>query len=208
MSVVEDMLMQNYLEELLSSKVSLSLARTLNHYPGRIFTVRKLAEAAEVSVSEAAVVVQQLEKYGIVTIQPVGRSYLVSLNDKSYFVNKILRPIVRAEEQTVSELVSILRKYLTHASIFSAVLFGSVPRGQARHDSDIDLLVISDDFDAAIIVISKAREEATRVFNGRLAPLIMTKSESRTRTKSILLASILESYIQIAGKDLKELVEK
>lgn len=208
MSAVADMLLQNYLEDLLKSKVALRLVRTLNRYTGRIFTVRKLAEAAGVSVSEAAVVVQELEKYGIVAIQPVGRSYLVELNERSYFVNRILRPIIKAEEQTVAELVSILRKYLTHESIISAILFGSVPRGEARDDSDIDLLVISDDLDAASTHISKAREEVTRVFNGRLSPLIMTRSEIRARARSRLLASILESYIHVAGKDLKEIVER
>ncbi|HEV8386543.1 MAG TPA: nucleotidyltransferase domain-containing protein [Nitrososphaera sp.] len=208
MSDTTDMLLQNYLEDLLNSKVALRLGRALNRYPGRIFTVRKLAEAAGVSVSEAAVVVQELEKYGIVTIQPVGRSYLVELNERSYFVNRILRPIVKAEEQTVAELVSILRKYLTHESIISAILFGSVPRGEARDDSDIDLLVISDDLDVASTPISKAREEVTRVFNGRLSPLIMTRSEIRARARSMLLASILESYIHVAGKDLKEIVER
>jgi predicted nucleotidyltransferase len=207
MSDITDMLLQNYLEDLLKSKVALRLGRALNRYPGRIFTVRKLAEAAGVSVSEAAVVVQELEKYGIVTIQPVGRSYLVELNERSYFVSKILRPIVKAEEQTVAELVYILRKYLTHESIISATIFGSVPRGEARDDSDIDLLVISDDLDAASPPISKAREEVTRVFNGRLSPLIMNRSEIRARARRLLLASILESYIHVAGKDLKEIVE-
>ena len=208
MSVIADMLLQDYLEELLNSKVALRLVRTLNRYTGRIFTVRKLADAAGVSVSEAAIVVQELEKYGIVTIQPVGRSYLVELNERNYFVNRILKPIVKAEEGTVAELVSILRKYLTHESIISAILFGSVPRGQARDDSDIDLLVISDNFDAASTAMSKAREEVSRVFNGRLSPIVMTRSEIRSRARSMLLASILESYIHVAGRDIKDLVER
>ena len=208
MSVIADMLLQNYLEDLLNRKVALRLVRTLNRDTGRIFTVRKLAEAAGVSVSEAAVIVQELEKYGIVTIQPVGRSYLIKLNERSYFVNRILRPIVKAEEETVAELVSIIRKHLTNKSIISAILFGSVPRGQARKDSDIDLLVVSDNFDAANTAISKAREEVTRVFNGRLSPLVMTRSEIRSRARSKLLASIVESYIHVAGRDLKSLIER
>lgn len=208
MSVITDMLLQNYLEELLNSKVALRLVRTLNRHIGSIFTVRKLAEAAGVSVSEAAVVVQELEKYGIVTIQPVGRAYLVELNERSYFVNRILRPIVKAEEGTVAELVSILRKYLIHESIISALLFGSVPRGQARDDSDIDLLVITDNFDSSSTAISRAREEVTHVFNGRLSPLVMTRSQIRSRAKTMLVASILENYIPVAGRDIKDLVER
>src|SRR5881397_130732 len=79
-----DMQFHNYLESLLGSRVSIRLVRTLINYAGKIFTVRKLAEAAGVSSSEAALAVQELEKFGIIKIQPVGRSYLISLNNKSY----------------------------------------------------------------------------------------------------------------------------
>lgn len=184
------------------------MVKTLARQTGKIFTVRKLAGTAEVSASEAAKVVQELGKYGIITIQPVGRSYLVSLNARNYFVSKILRPIIKAEDETLTELLFILRKHLAHKGIGSAALFGSVARGQARDDSDIDLIVITDDLDAASGALSKAREEITLVFNGRLAPILKTRREIKARPMTRLLTSILEGYIQVSGKDLKEIAER
>jgi predicted nucleotidyltransferase/DNA-binding MarR family transcriptional regulator len=204
----------DYLESLLGSKVSISLARALVNYQGKIFTVRKLAEAANVSSSEAAVVVQQLEKYGILRIQPVGRSYLLTLNDKSYILNRILKPIIDAERHTLDELVSLLKKRLdkqqqqdaTARMVISAVLFGSVAMKKEREDSDIDLLIISNDFDAASTLASKAKEDVALIFNGRLSPIIMTEGEMKAKKDSSLVRSIAASYILVAGKDLKDVI--
>jgi hypothetical protein len=70
------------------------------------------------------------------------------------------------------------------------------------------LLVIADDPDAASVAISKAREEITLVFNGRLAPIVKTRGEINARPRTRLLSSILEGYVHVSGKDLKEIVER
>ncbi|HEV8387919.1 MAG TPA: nucleotidyltransferase domain-containing protein [Nitrososphaera sp.] len=208
MSDIEDMQFHNYLESLLGSRVSISLIRTLINYSGKIFTVRKLAEAAAVSSSEAAIAVQELEKFGILRIQPVGRSYLISLNNNSYILTKILRPTIKAEEGAFDELVSILKRNLRDKNIISAALFGSVAMKREREDSDIDLLVISNDFEAASMLTSKAREEISSVFNSRLSPLIMSERELIAKKNGRLVRSILSSYIAVAGKDLAEIIGK
>jgi predicted nucleotidyltransferase len=207
MSAREDMLLRNYLEKLLDSTVAIRLVKALIAYPGRIFTVRKLSDAAGTSASEAAVAVHNLERHGIVKVQPVGRAFLVSLNHQSYIVNTILKPIISAEQQTVAELASTLRDHLKDRSIISASLFGSIPRGEARDDSDIDLFVISDNFEAANAAISNASSAVASIFNGRLSPLIMSRKELSGKSRSRLVASILENYTHIAGRDLKELVD-
>ncbi len=196
----------NYLEQLFGSRVSISLVRALINYKGKIFTIRKLAEVANVSPSEAAVVIQQLEKHGIVKLQPVGRSYLVSPNDRSYVLNKILKPIVKAEEETLDELVSVLKKHLSSENIISAVLFGSVPGKYEREDSDVDMLLISNDFDAASIQASKAQEEVSLIFHSRLSPLILGEKELKAKKTDRLIRLILEKHVTISGKDLKDLV--
>lgn len=208
------MLFHDYLELLLGSKVSIRLVRALVNYQGKVFTVRKLAEAANVSSSEAAIVVQQLEKCGILRIQPVGRSYLLSLNDKSYILNKILKTMIDAERHTLNELVSALNKRLMAGGqpgtaakmVISAVLFGSVAIKKESEDSDIDLLLISSDFDAASALAVKAKEEVALIFNGRLSPIIMTEEELVSKKDDVFVRSIAASYIPVAGKDLKDMI--
>jgi predicted nucleotidyltransferase len=177
------------------------------NYKGKIFTGRGLAGTANVSTSEAAVVVEQLQKYGIIRIQPVGKSYQISLNEKSYVLNKIIKPILRAEEQTLNELCSLLKKYLGKR-IVSAAIFGSISRGEEKDDSDIDLLVISNDFDFATGLVSKAQEEVSLLFHSNLSPLILSEKEFRAKKNDRFVRSILDSYIMVAGKDLRIVVRE
>lgn len=209
---ISNMQLHDYLEWLIGSKTSINLIRALINHPGKVFTVRKLAETAKVSASEAAMFVQQLEKYGVMKIQPVGRSYLLTLNEQSYILNKILKPMIKAEAETRDELISILQDSLSRSEakdniIISAVLFGSVVARQEREDSDVDLLVISDDYDAAIAIVSKAQENISLAFNSRLSPLIMNQKELIKKRNDRLIQSIIANYITVAGKDLKELLE-
>ena len=194
-----------YLEQLFGSKVSISMLRAMINYQGKIFTVRGLAETANVSTSEAAVLVEQLEKYGVIRIQPVGKSYQISLNQKSYILNKIIKPILKAEERTLGELVSTLKKHLSKR-IVSAAIFGSISRGEEKEDSDIDLLVISDNFDFDTALISRAQEEVSLIFHSNLSPLIFGEKEFRAKKNDKLVRSIIANYIMVTGKDLRKVL--
>lgn len=196
-----------YLEGLFGSKVSISILRAMINYKGKIFTVRGLAETANVSTSEAAVIVEQLEKYGIISIQPVGKSYQISLNQKSYILKKIIEPILIAEEKTLRILIAILKKHLSKR-IVAAAIFGSVSRAEEKEDSDIDLLVISDHFDFATSLVSKAQEEVSLIFHSNVSPIILSEKEFRTKKNDRLVRSIIASYIMVAGKDLKKVLRK
>src|SRR5574337_50289 len=141
------MLLHRYLEDVLGNKASITLLRTLINYQGKIFTMRGLAVEAKVTPNEAALTIHDLERFGVVKIQPVGRAYQLELNKKSYILNKIIEPIIESEKNTLDQLLVLLKKYLDTKKIITAVIFGSVVKGQEKIDSDIDLLVISNDHD-------------------------------------------------------------
>lgn len=198
---------RDYLERLFSAPTSISLVRALVRYKGKVFTIRSLSKVARVSSSQSAVIIGQLERVGIVMVQPVGRALSVSLNEKSYVLNKILKPIIRAEEETLNELLSILRKYLGEdKKIISAVLFGSVAKHEDRENSDIDVLVISNDFDYSVGVLSKARDEISLTFGNRLSTVIMNERELIASRNGALIKDIETSHIKIAGKEMEKLL--
>lgn len=199
------MLLHQYLEQILGNKASISILRALYKFKGKVFTVRGLADSANVSVNETALTVGQLEKFGLVRIQPVGRAHQVVLNEKSYILNKILEPIFVEESKTLDELILVLKKYLTTKTIFAAAIFGSVTKGEEKEDSDIDLLVVSDDFDHATEVIASASEDISEVFHTRVSPIIFTKKEFISKEKRQLVHSILSNYILVAGLKLEKL---
>ena len=205
LSYIVDMKLHAYLEQVLGTKAGISILRSLVRYKGRVFTVRGLAREANISSVEASRTISQFEQYGIVKIQPVGRAYQVFLNDKSYVLNRIVRPILTAEEKTLSEMVVVLAKHLTSKKILSAVVFGSVVRREEMEDSDIDLLVISDDFDHATGAVADAREEVALSFHNSLSPIIFTKEKFTSKKKEDLIRSILSSHILVSGSELEKI---
>ncbi|MGI0062302.1 MAG: nucleotidyltransferase domain-containing protein [Nitrosotalea sp.] len=199
------MKLHSYLEELLGTKAGIRILHSLVKYKGRIFTVRGLARDSGVSSVEASRTIEQLEQFGIVKVQPVGRAYQLLLNDHSYVLNKIVRPVLKAEKDTISALVIILARHLTTRKILGAAVFGSVARAQEKQDSDIDLLVVSDDFDKATEAVSNASEEISLVFHTRVSPVIFTKKEFLSKKRGDLVRSILSSHVHITGMELEKI---
>lgn len=197
------MLLRRYLEYVLGNKLAITLLRTMVNYRGKIFTIRGLADEAKISPNGTALTIHELEKLGIVTIQPVGRAYQLELNDKSYFLKKVIEPIIDAEKNTLDELVQLLKMHLDTKKITSAAIFGSVVKGQEKIDSDIDLLVISNDHDQAVTQVSRASEQVFSTFHGGLSPIIFTEKEFKAKQKGSLIQSIIDNHILICGKKLE-----
>ncbi|MGQ0772550.1 MAG: hypothetical protein ACT4NT_07250, partial [Nitrososphaerota archaeon] len=115
------MKLHNYLEHVVGNRIAIGILRALVRYRGKIYTIRGLAEDADASHPEVSKTLDDLEKFGIVQIQPVGRAHQISLNEKSYVLNKIIIPILKSEEKTRDEVISILRNHFGKKKIISAV---------------------------------------------------------------------------------------
>jgi len=199
------MKLHKYLEQVLGNKIAISTLRVLVHYKGRIFTIRGLAQDAGASHPEVSATVAELEKFGIVQVQPVGRAHQISLNEKSYVLNEIIEPILQAEEKTLAKVISILKSHLNTKKIISSVIFGSVSGGEEKDDSDIDVLVISDDFDHATEAIANASEDVALGFHTKVSPIIFTKKKFLSKKKDDLIHSILSNHIHLTGLELEKI---
>lgn len=196
------------MEYVIGNKIAISILRALVKYRGKVYTIRGLAEDAGASHPEVSKTLDDLEKFGIVQIQPVGRAHQVSLNEKSYVLNKIIKPILKAEENTLDEVLLILKTYLGKKKIISAVLFGSVAAGKEQVDSDLDVLVVCDDFDYAISVIARAAEEISLKFQTNLSHIVFSQPQLRSKGKNNpLVQSILDNHIMIYGKKLESMLK-
>jgi predicted nucleotidyltransferase len=83
-----------------------------------------------------------------------------------------------------------------------------VATGKEQVDSDIDVLVICDDFDHAITAISHASEEISLKFQSDLSPIIFSESKFRSKKKNnALVQSILNNHIIICGKGLSNMLK-
>jgi predicted nucleotidyltransferase len=104
-------------------------------------TRRHLASAAGVAPGDASAVIKELIQAGLVSETVADRSSMVVLNRSHLAVGPVL-----ALAGFRGELIRRLRERLSPwPDMLCAWLFGSVARGDADSDSDIDLLIVADD---------------------------------------------------------------
>ena len=197
--------LHDYLTEVLGSKASIRVLKTLVHYKGKVFTIRDLARTAGLSHPEVALVVRNLEKRGVVRLQPVGRAHQVILNEESYVLNSIVRPAIQAEEETLRAVILAIKPFFDDESIKSVAVFGSAAKGHEGKQSDIDTFIIADDRELATERVADANTETVSKFGFGLSPLIMSETTFARKKKQDLGRSILESYTMVRGRDLKEM---
>jgi predicted nucleotidyltransferase len=199
------MKLHNYASQILGNKVTIGVLKVLVRYKGKIFTVRELARVSGFSHPEVSKVVKQLEESGVLRLQPIGRAYQISLNEESYILRSMIEPMFLAEEETINSLISTIRPFFKNKKIISVVIFGSVAKGQERETSDVDLLIIAEDRDTANECAAEASNATVLKFGTALSPLIMDKQKFIRKRNEKLVKSILESYMFVYGKDLREM---
>ncbi|MCU1399714.1 MAG: hypothetical protein JWN62_2823 [Acidimicrobiales bacterium] len=108
-------------------------------------TRRRLAAAAGVASGNASAVIEALIRAGLVSETVAGRSSMVVLNR-----DHLAAAAVLALAGLRGELIRRLRERLSAwPDLHGAWIFGSVARGDAGSDSDVDLLIVADDLQSA-----------------------------------------------------------
>lgn len=104
-------------------------------------TRRQLASAAGVAPGNASAVIEELIRAGLVSETVAGRASMVVLNRDHLAAGPVL-----ALAGLRGELIRRLRERLSAwPELQGAWLFGSVARGDADGDSDVDVLIVADD---------------------------------------------------------------
>ena len=107
-------------------------------------TRRQLAAAAGVAPGNASAVIEELVRAGLVSETAAGRASMVALNRTHLAAGPVL-----ALAGLRGELIRRLRERLSAwPDLVGAWLFGSVARGDADSDSDVDLLIVADDLES------------------------------------------------------------
>ena len=201
------MRLHGYLTDLLADGASTDLVRALLADPSAGHTVRGLAGLSGRAVATTARAVKRLEDRGIVSVMPDGRSHVVRPNMKSYALRKILAPAVRAEESTYEAMLAALRRGLARrpCSITSAAVFGSTVRAEDHDRSDVDLLIVSDNYENAIEATIRPANDIYYMFDISLEPMIYSMEQFEERKNKYFLASVLAQYTMVYGRDLRDL---
>ena len=162
-------------------------------------TRRQLAAAAGVSPGNASAVIEDLIRAGLVNGTVAGRSSMVVLNRNHLAAGPLL-----ALAGLRGELIRRLRQRLSQwPGLEGAWIFGSVARGDADGESDIDLLIVAHDLQAPDLHANLAQLQAdVRSWTGNDLQLVEHTPESwreLVHSKNPLVEQLRLDGIALAG---------
>jgi predicted nucleotidyltransferase len=162
-------------------------------------TRRRLAAAAGVAPGNASAVIEELIQAGLVSETVAGRSSMVVLNRDHLAAGPVL-----ALAGLRGELIRRLRERLSAwPELNGAWLFGSVARGDADSDSDVDLLIVADDLQSQALHERLSRLQAdVRSWTGNDLQLVEHSPSSwrkLVQAKNPLVEQIRLDGIALAG---------
>ena len=132
---------------------------------------------------------RRLADAGIVTVEKIGRQKHYQANPECPVFDELRRLVLK----TVG-LVDVLRVALAPLAgrIELAFVYGSVAKGSDTADSDIDLLVVSDDLSHAQLF--EALEEATGQLGRTVNPTVYSRAEfdQRRRDENAFITRVFE----------------
>lgn len=135
--------------ELLAGDYKKEVLEELVDNPLYSFTINELAEKVSGSYNSVSNFLRELERFDIVGFTKKGGSYLVTYNQDSRY-HQSIKDLLRADNKTLENAAREYAEKLFRdcnkedAQIRSILLFGSVARGTAGPDSDIDILVVTE----------------------------------------------------------------
>jgi len=140
-----------------------------------------------------------LYKMNAVRIRVIGKSHAVTVNTESYAAG-LVDKMFKMEGETLRELVKLVAKKLGDPSITSALIFGSVARGEEEPLSDIDLFILTEDKEKAEGAVSELQREVSKRFGNAISPYILSEEDLADEDKIQILEEIRNKHIVVHGK--------
>jgi len=167
---------------LLTSDYKGEVLKELLDNPGYTYTVNEMAGEVSGSYNSVKNFLRELERFDIVSFQKKGGTYLIQYNQDSRY-HKAIKNLFTAENQPLKEAAEKYAENLIKEEfsekISSIILFGSVARGTADVNSDIDILILVEDQEDVEPIKSKARNHSERKMkiSNELVPVVETVEE-------------------------------
>lgn len=188
------------LERMLSSKSKVKILRMLMGSPKREFCLDDIVRGTKLSWGTAHPSMNDLVSSRIITIRKVGRTKLYRINER----NPLYRNLSNAFKNEKEALLRIAKEFVSELdkrSIKSVILFGSVARGEATEKSDIDLLFIMKDTEAAKKRVGMLARKFADMYDIDIIPIYMTQTEFGRRKKGFdrFVMNVMQEGMVIFG---------
>lgn len=142
-------------------------------------TGREVARRAGIGAPGAHQALARLEDLGLLRRTPAGRAFVFELNREHFLAKRMLLPMLEAETDFREELGRLLVR-AAGVDPVSAVIFGSVARGEEGPASDLDVCFVVEGDSMkrrAETGLSGAFEKIWKEFGFKLSAMVFTRSK-------------------------------
>lgn len=198
------------LDDVLSSRAKLRALRYLCTAGGE-HTGREIARAIGMGETATNLALRELADMLIVLYRVAGRSHRYRLNERHALVQRVLHPLFAAEQAQCDAAVAEL---LTDVDVplDSALVYGSVARGDDTWDSDLDILLITPTSESAQSLSSRIWRQDGDLMEryGPVSVRILSRDEfvARVRRGEGWVKQALEESLLVRGTDPRDLLHE
>lgn len=198
------MLVRNVAEGLFS-RAGVKVTRALLLSNKRELTTTDVGRLAGVSLAKTVIIMNNLERLGVVRSHSVGRAIVWRLNAQSYILNKILRPPIEGEAGFLTALKDELKKLAPYCD--GLILYGSIIDGK-EEVNDIDILVLINmreifsriSMERLNKQLDDVRYRLLERFNIVLSPIILSAKQLKLRKDQPFAKAALQKGEWLSGK--------
>lgn len=195
---------------LLFSVYKQDVLKELVDNPDYMFTVNELSKKVSGSYNSVNKFLRELEEFNIVSFQKKGGSYLIQYNQDSRY-HDVIKSLLKADNTPLEETAEKYAEKIYAESdlkdqIRSIVLFGSVARGTAGPNSDIDILILTEEGTDTEKLKSEARKIARQVhLDFEVVPVVEDAREFRNNLvqKQRFETNVETDGIVLEGEELE-----
>lgn len=190
-----------FLEGALGSRAKVQILRLLSNSPRRRVSGNAVAKEIGMSPNTVHRALKELIDAGIVevSIGPTSHDVCLAKNDG---LTQALKELYRKEAELCSNTVAAIRKALPPD--VAALVFGSVARGTANLESDLDIVIVAPDHDRAAEASMIARRAARQVLPLPLQAIHLTPAELRAKWGSPWLRRACKEGVPATRKKLED----
>lgn len=203
------------IDDILNSPSKLAILRVLASRKGLKGTGREIAKLAGYSAPSTHESLKELHARDVLLLDIIGKQHVYSLNEGNRIVQKVIRPMFRAEggfkEEVRDFLLDEMKKARIKGAIASLIFYGSAQKGVTGKGSDVDVAVVvsraADVERVADIFVSGIAARFKAYFGAHLDPYIKSSAEFLARLKKNQppVSTLMRSYSVLYGKEPLEI---
>ena len=187
----------NFIDKIFGSRIKIDLLRTLYKFGNKKWTIRELAKFNDKDHSAINYAIKELEEMDIIYLERHGKSTLITLNNKSILAN--LLQVFDFEKNALNKLINDIKKIL-NKKVISCILFGSIARREEKTNSDIDLLIITNNKKLIKDLIFERQRYIIEKYGNIIQAQIYTKKQFNKNIPFV--KTIGKDYMVILGEDI------